>query len=58
MEKLAFTVKEAAEAVGVSRPTIYEWMKIEGFPVARVGGCVRIPVRAFERWIEERSGVA
>lgn len=55
MEKLAFTISEAAQAAGVSRPTLYRWTHIEGFPVVRVGRITRIPVRAFERWLEQQA---
>lgn len=54
MEKLAFTISEAAQAAGVSRPTLYRWTHIQGFPVVRVGGITRIPVRAFENWLESQ----
>ncbi len=54
MEKLAFTITEAARAAGVSRPTLYRWTHIQGFPVVRVGGITRIPVRAFENWLESQ----
>ncbi len=57
MEKLAFTVSEAARAAGVSRPTVYRWLQLPGFPVARIGGCTRIPVEAFRRWINQQAGV-
>ena len=55
---LAYTVKAAASAAHVSRPTLYRWMAMEGFPVARIGGCTRIPVEAFRRWLEEQAGVS
>lgn len=48
VERLAYTPTEAAEVASVSRPTIYRWMKMDGFPVARIGGCTRIPVEAFK----------
>ena len=54
MERLAYTVTEAAQAAGVSRPTLYRWTHIKGFPVIRVGGVTRIPARAFERWLESQ----
>ncbi len=57
MEKLAYTVSEAARAAGVSRPTVYRWIRIPDFPVARIGGCTRIPVEAFKRWINQQAGV-
>lgn len=56
-EKLAFSISEAARVVGVSRPTMYQWMNKPDFPCLRVGGVVRIPVRAFEIWINEQAGV-
>lgn len=54
-EKLAFSITEAATAVGVSRPTIYRWMALPGFPVVRIGKTVRIPIRAFEAWMEAQA---
>lgn len=53
--RLAYTVTQAAEAVGVSRPTLYRWMSIDGFPAVRIGGTVRIPVDAFREWLNERA---
>lgn len=57
MEILAYTPNTLAEAMHASRPTVYRWMRIPGFPVVRLGGCVRIPVKAFEQWLNEQSGV-
>lgn len=56
-ERLAYTPTEAATAAGVSRPTIYRWMRMEGFPVARIGGCTRIPTQAFKEWLNIQAGV-
>lgn len=53
--RLAYTVTQAAEAVGISRPTLYEWMRLDGFPVVRIGGTVRIPVDSFREWLNERA---
>ena len=57
LDRLAYTPTEAAEVASVSRPTIYRWMHLEGFPVARIGGCTRIPAEAFKRWINQQAGV-
>lgn len=57
LERLAYSPTEAAEVASVSRPTIYRWMHLEGFPVARIGGCTRIPARAFESWLNRQAGV-
>lgn len=57
IEQLAFTPSQAAAAASVSRPTIYRWMRIDGFPVARIGGCTRIPAEAFRAWLNRQAGV-
>ena len=57
-EHIAYTPANAAKVAEVSRPTIYRWMKMEGFPVARIGGCTRIPAEAFRRWLEHQAGVS
>ena len=57
LDRLAYTPTEAAEVASVSRPTIYRWMHLEGFPVARIGGCTRIPAVAFKQWINQQAGV-
>ena len=53
-ERLAFSVTEAAQLAGVSRPTFYQWMKREGFPAFKIGGTVRIPAAAFSKWLEQQ----
>ena len=55
---VAYSPTTAAKVVEVSRPTIYRWMHIEGFPVARIGGCTRIPAEAFKRWLNQQAGVS
>lgn len=55
--RIAYTPAEAAVVASVSRPTLYRWMKMDGFPVARIGGCTRIPAEAFKQWINKKAGV-
>lgn len=57
LDRLVYTPTEAAEVASVSRPTIYRWMHMEGFPVAHIGGCTRIPADAFKRWLDKQAGV-
>ena len=57
VEQLAFTPSQAALAASVSRPTIYRWMRLDGFPVAHIGGCTRIPAEAFRNWLDKQAGV-
>ncbi len=53
MEILAYTPTTLAVAMDVSRPTIYRWMRLPGFPVVRLGNCTRIPVEAYRKIIEQ-----
>lgn len=54
-DALAYTPAQAAASVSISKPTLYRWMNEPGFPVARIGGCVRIPVDAFRVWLNKRT---
>jgi len=53
--RIAYRPREAAEVLGVSPPTIYRWMAIQGFPSIRVGGCTIIPVADLETWLSEKA---
>jgi excisionase family DNA binding protein len=54
--RLLLRPSEAAEALGISRSRAYELIASGGLPSVRVGGSVRVPVAALERWITERLG--
>lgn len=54
-ERLALTVAEAAELVGVSRSKGYECVRRGEWPSIRVGADLRVPRRAFEAMIEEQA---
>ena len=41
----------------ISRPTLYAWMNRADFPVARIGGCVRIPVDDLREWVKAQKEV-
>jgi len=55
---LAYSPATAAKVAEVSRPTIYRWMRLPGFPVAHIGGCTRIPAEAFKHWLNQQAGVS
>ena len=60
MEKLTLTVKEAAEALGVSKMTFYRLMYRANHPVPYIktgNGKSRrlISCKALEQWIEEET---
>lgn len=54
--KLVYSVAEAAEALGISRPTLYALLHREDFPSFRVGGRVLVSVEGLRRWVEAQAG--
>lgn len=56
-EKLALSVTEAAEALSISRRSLYNLIKTDGFPVLELGGRRVIPVDLLQEWMRERAGV-
>lgn len=53
-DKLALSVTEAAEALSISRGSLYNLMKTDGFPVLELGGRWVIPVDLLQEWMRER----
>lgn len=51
MEKITYTITEAADALGLSRPTIYKLLRAPGFPAVRIGGRWLIPKDALTDWL-------
>ena len=58
-EKLAYSLTETAEVLGVSRPTVYALIKQPGFPVFQIGGRKLVSVDGLREWVlqEARNGV-
>ena len=54
-EKITLSVSEAAIALGVSRPTVYQLMRRADFPSFKIGTRTVIPRQALERWAEEQA---
>lgn len=54
-DRLAYTLHEASRMVGVSAPTMSEWVRIPGFPAFRSGKRWIIPAAALERWLNEQA---
>lgn len=53
-EKMALSVAEAAEALGISRRSLYNLIKSDGFPVLELGGRRVIPVDLLQEWMHKR----
>ena len=54
MEKLTITVAEAAEMIGVSKPTMYRITEQQNFPVLRAGRKKVIPIAEFKQWVSNQ----
>lgn len=50
-KRKVLTVKEAAEQLGFSPPTIYRAVRNGYIPFIRIGGRILIPVAAFEKML-------
>lgn len=55
--RITISTKEAAQMLGVSLPTMYELVHIEGFPSIRVGKKILVSVEGLKHWVNERSGM-
>lgn len=55
MEKLALSLEQAAEVIGVSEPTMLTIANQPGFPALKVGRRWIIPVQALAEWLNEQA---
>ena len=51
-EKMAYSVSEAAEALGVAPNTIYDMVAKRQIPFRKLGSRIIIPVPALIKWLE------
>ena len=52
---LTYTLKEAANALHVSRPTVSQLVHTQSFPAFRVGRRWIISASGLQRWIDEQA---
>ena len=55
-KKIAVSVSEAAELLGLSRPSVYRLIHREDLPVMRIGGRTLIHRRKLEEWAAAQTG--
>lgn len=55
---LVLNAEQVAKLLGIGRRSVYEAVKIPGFPVVHVGRAVRVPRDALRRWLESRAAKA
>lgn len=53
-KKVLLSVAEAAEALGVSRPTLYKLIRIDDFPSVRIGSRTLINARKLQDWADRQ----
>lgn len=49
-DRVALSVTEAAAAIGVSRPTMYNLIATEDFPSYKIGGKVYVDADGLREW--------
>jgi excisionase family DNA binding protein len=54
-DRLAFTIEEAARAIGISRGGAYKSARTGEIPTVRVGGRLLVPRDALKELIAERA---
>ena len=55
IERLAYSVREAAAAIGISSRTLHDFIKDGSLPHFRLGTRVLIPIDALRNFIEQRT---
>lgn len=55
MDKLTYSPSEAAEVLGVSRPTVYTLIKRDGFPAFKVGARTLVSVDGLREWVRRQT---
>ena len=54
-EKLAFSAAEAAQALSISKPTLYQLCKRADFPAFRIGGRLVVSSAGLAAWVERQT---
>ena len=54
-DKRTYTVEDIQSILGVTRTTAYRLVNSNQFRIIKIGRSIRIPVKAFEEWLEGNS---
>lgn len=52
VEKVAYSAKECAAALGISKPKLYELMRRDDFPAFKLGGRTLISAQGLRDWVD------
>lgn len=56
MEKLVYSIQEAAELLGISKAYTYELVRKEIIPTLKLGNKRVIPKEKFNNWVNGKTG--
>ena len=54
VDKVVYSIGEAAYALGVSKPTMYDLTKLENFPCFRIGKRIVVSVEGLRNWVDDQ----
>ena len=54
-DKGTFTIRQGADFLQVSLPTMYSLANSDGFPSLRIGKKILIPIEALKQWVTEQA---
>jgi len=52
---LFLSIPEVCESLRLSRAKVYRLISQEGLPVEHFGRAARVPIQAFQHWLEQRA---
>jgi hypothetical protein len=53
-----YTVADIQGILKISKNVAYDLIKQEGFPVIKIKSTYRVPVRAFEKWLDKVNQIS
>lgn len=54
-EPLAYSMDEAANVLGVSKPTLYKYINREDFPSFKLGGRTLVSADGLREWVRKQT---
>lgn len=54
-DRLAYSTSEAAQVLGVSRPTVYTLIRRSDFPSFKIGQRTLIPAEGLRAWVQAQA---
>ena len=55
MDKLAYSITETAQVLGVSRPVVYNLIRQPGFPAFQIGGRKLVSAEGLRDWVRKQA---